>query len=77
MEGGAAGENWAAPAAGLAGDEVGKAEGLTCKRFVAGVWVGVAPVMQLRGDWTPCSGEVPVDGVFWYTKHVHYTLVWI
>jgi hypothetical protein len=18
-----------------------------------------------------------VDGVFWYTKHVHYTLVWI
>jgi hypothetical protein len=19
----------------------------------------------------------PVDGVFWYTKHVHYTLVWI
>jgi hypothetical protein len=20
---------------------------------------------------------VSVDGVFWYTKHVHYTLVWI
>jgi hypothetical protein len=20
--------------------------------------------------------EVHVDGVFWYTKHVHYTLVW-
>jgi hypothetical protein len=22
-----------------------------------------------------CGGDV--DGVFWYTKHVHYTLVWI
>jgi hypothetical protein len=21
--------------------------------------------------------EGDVDGVFWYTKHVHYTLVWI
>jgi hypothetical protein len=21
--------------------------------------------------------EKGVDGVFWYTKHVHYTLVWI
>jgi hypothetical protein len=21
--------------------------------------------------------EEAVDGVFWYTKHVHYTLVWI
>jgi hypothetical protein len=21
--------------------------------------------------------ERDVDGVFWYTKHVHYTLVWI
>jgi hypothetical protein len=20
---------------------------------------------------------INVDGVFWYTKHVHYTLVWI
>jgi hypothetical protein len=20
---------------------------------------------------------ISVDGVFWYTKHVHYTLVWI
>jgi hypothetical protein len=30
---------------------------------------GVAPeALQERG----C-----VDGVFWYTKHVHYTLVWI
>jgi hypothetical protein len=23
------------------------------------------------------SGEMGVDGVFWYTKHVHYNLVWI
>jgi hypothetical protein len=22
-------------------------------------------------------GDGGVDGVFWYTKHVHYTLVWI
>jgi hypothetical protein len=63
MEGGAAGENWAAPAAGSAGDEAGKAEGLTCKRFVAGVWVGAAPVMHLGGDGrrqplTSCSGEL-------------------
>jgi hypothetical protein len=27
------------------------------------------PVRSL--DWAD------VDGVFWYTKHVHYTLVWI
>jgi hypothetical protein len=29
---------------------------------------------------TPTSGmrhRKPVDGVFWYTKYVHYTLVWI
>jgi hypothetical protein len=29
----------------------------------------------------PCffykKAPTPVDGVFWYTKHVHYTLVWI
>jgi hypothetical protein len=23
------------------------------------------------------SSCAAVDGVFWYTKHVHYTLVWI
>jgi hypothetical protein len=23
------------------------------------------------------GGSPAVDGVFWYTKHVHYTLVWI
>jgi hypothetical protein len=23
------------------------------------------------------SDDHLVDGVFWYTKHVHYTLVWI
>jgi hypothetical protein len=26
--------------------------------------------------WQP-PYRVLVDGVFWYTKHVHYTLVWI
>jgi hypothetical protein len=36
-----------------------------------------------RGAWcTALDRSVPpslgtVDGVFWYTKHVHYTLVWI
>jgi hypothetical protein len=35
MEGGAARRNWAAPAVPLAGEEVGKDEGLTCCRFVA------------------------------------------
>jgi hypothetical protein len=25
----------------------------------------------------PSPWCLPVDGVFWYTKHVHYTLVWI
>jgi hypothetical protein len=26
----------------------------------------------------PTTQTLPfVDGVFWYTKHVHYTLVWI
>jgi hypothetical protein len=40
----------AAPAVGLAGDEVGEAEGLTCNRFVAGVWVGAAPEMAYGGD---------------------------
>jgi hypothetical protein len=40
MQGGVAGENWAAPAAGSAGDDVGEAEGLTCDQFVAGVRVG-------------------------------------
>jgi hypothetical protein len=31
------------------------------------------------GRWEVVSGgaEMAVDGVFWYTKHVHYTLVWI
>jgi hypothetical protein len=23
------------------------------------------------------GGSDRVDGVFWYTKHIHYTLVWI
>jgi hypothetical protein len=25
----------------------------------------------------PVPKMVHADGVFWYTKHVHYTLVWI
>jgi hypothetical protein len=35
MEGGAARRNWAAPAAPLAGEEVGEDDGLTSNRFVA------------------------------------------
>jgi hypothetical protein len=30
---------------------------------------------QLDKTWNLPGGTV--DGVFWYTKHVHYTLVWI
>jgi hypothetical protein len=26
---------------------------------------------------TPVVPSMSVDSVFWYTKHVHYTLVWI
>jgi hypothetical protein len=32
------------------------------------------PISQSRRNR---SDEPCVDGVFWYTKHVHYTLVWI
>jgi hypothetical protein len=28
-------------------------------------------------DGEPVDQKEYVDGVFWYTKHVHYTLVWI
>jgi hypothetical protein len=28
---------------------------------------------EMTNNWDQGS----VDGVFWYTKHVHYTLVWI
>jgi hypothetical protein len=48
-EGGAARRNWAAPAAPLAGEGVEEDEGLTCCRFVAGVWVGAAPEMACGG----------------------------
>jgi hypothetical protein len=39
-----------------------------------------APVIQ-PPDWSQpfeimCDAS-DVDGAFWYTKHVHYTLVWI
>jgi hypothetical protein len=47
MEGGAARQNWAAPAAPLAGEEVGQDEGLTCCRFV--VEDGLRNVRQLVG----------------------------
>jgi hypothetical protein len=46
---------------------------------------GVCPVVgqqqrkrEGRGINTQASKtSLYVDGVFWYTKHVHYTLVWI
>jgi hypothetical protein len=34
-------------------------------------------VLNLETNQIMETCEVTVDGVFWYTKHVHYTLVWI
>jgi hypothetical protein len=39
------------------------------------------PLQNLRSQRDHEGGDgvkgPTVDGVFWYTKHVHYTLVWI
>jgi hypothetical protein len=32
-------------------------------------------VVEGKSSWWSWANSV--DGVFWYTKHVHYTLVWI
>jgi hypothetical protein len=67
-EGGAARRNWAAPAAPLAGEEVGEDEGLTSNRFVAedgrrsvGIWpVGGTQEARPRRAllrWTPGLGR--------------------
>jgi hypothetical protein len=43
----------------------------------------VQNIIRTRSQLDVCRGECSikmmyvVDGVFWYTKHVHYTLVWI
>jgi hypothetical protein len=34
-------------------------------------------VLVLREGRHVQNSWLHVDGVFWYTKHVHYTLVWI
>jgi hypothetical protein len=34
-------------------------------------------VTETTSQEVSSSSRVVVDGVFWYTKHVHYTLVWI
>jgi hypothetical protein len=40
--------------------------------------VGPLPVVvEATGSGLLAWLWVCVDGVFWYTKHVHYTLVWI
>jgi hypothetical protein len=36
---------------------------------------GVAP--ETAGPKHAAPEQGSVDNVFWYTKHVHYTLVWI
>jgi hypothetical protein len=49
-------------------------------------WVNLGAFLAHTG-WVKLSAFLPhmgwvnrgsfVDGVFWYTKHIHYTLVWI
>jgi hypothetical protein len=34
-------------------------------------------IKAIRNMRAPKAKRDVVDGVFWYTKHVHYTLVWI
>jgi hypothetical protein len=34
-------------------------------------------VADFETSYHAILGKPDVDGVFWYTKHVHYTLVWI
>jgi hypothetical protein len=51
MEGGATRRNWAAPVAPLAGEEVGKDEGLTGARFVAGDGAVRPSVREDSGGW--------------------------
>jgi hypothetical protein len=54
MEGGAARRNWATPVAPLAGEGVGKDEGLTNRRFVAADgWGsdGSRPAGGAQGAW--------------------------
>jgi hypothetical protein len=55
MEGGAAHRNWAAPVAPLAGEEVGKDEGLTGARFVLPDGVG------RRSAAAACDGVLMVN----------------
>jgi hypothetical protein len=50
------------------------------RRALGGRWLLSRPQGRraLKGLWRAgLAPEPPVDGVFWYTKHVHYTLVWI
>jgi hypothetical protein len=67
MGGSAARQNWAAPAAPLAGEEVGEDEGLTMAPFVAGDGAVRPPVRwaaEFDGGcgWSSCSGKED-DGV--------------
>jgi hypothetical protein len=71
MEGGAAHRNWTTPVAPLAGEGVGKVEGLTNRRFVAADGWG-APMdgrpaaPREPGHGAPISGVLPVwDGHGW------------
>jgi hypothetical protein len=54
---------------------------LTCEERISGVrfqHLGQKIFYEyLLEDEQDLSIGGDVDGVFWYTKHVHYTLVWI
>jgi hypothetical protein len=41
------------------------------------IWLDLITSMCNGVDNFPYAPYVIVDGVIWYTKHVHYTLVWI
>jgi hypothetical protein len=38
---------------------------------------GISDAGEVKATSGMCSHLEVVDSVFWYTKHVHYTLVWI
>jgi hypothetical protein len=42
-----------------------------------GVGATTSPTVIDVDPISAVPGGADVDGVFWYTKHVHYTLVWI
>jgi hypothetical protein len=66
---------------------VGHFPGMACEPLILEPYAGVGILVvswyigrspEARRKRRGCSGQKHVvDGVFWYTKHVAYTLVWI